>query len=121
MDFCIGDKLIEEREHKPDEEEGNDVIRIGTDVTERLAIGQLFGMSDALTNSLVDRTRSLSPFVIKYVPYGALKDVMPYLSRRAIENKSVLGGGAAAQERKLAGVAIRNRILHRTIGPDNVE
>lgn len=33
------------------------------------------GMSDALTNSLVDRTRSTSPFVIKYIPYGNLTEV----------------------------------------------
>lgn len=35
--------------------------------------------------------------------------VMPYLSRRAIENKSVLGDGQAAAERKRAwdGICVR--------------
>jgi len=80
-------------------------------VTERVAIGQLYGMSDALTNSLVDRTRSTSAFVIKYIPYGNLTEVMPYLSRRAIENKSVLGNGGAAVERKRAGAEIWSRIV----------
>lgn len=36
------------------------------------------------------------------MPYGALADVMPYLSRRAIENKSVLGDGSAQRERERA-------------------
>lgn len=81
------------------------------DVTERVAIGQLYGMSDALTNSLVDRTRCTSPFVIKYIPYGRLAEVMPYLSRRAIENKSVLGNGGAADERKRAGMELWNRLF----------
>ncbi|EGN92706.1 hypothetical protein SERLA73DRAFT_14165, partial [Serpula lacrymans var. lacrymans S7.3] len=73
--------------------ESDEIVRIGTNVTERVTLGQLYGMSDALTNYLVDKTRSSAPFVIKYVPYGALVEVMPYLSRRAIENKSVLGDG----------------------------
>lgn len=32
-------------------------------------------MTDALTNYIVDRTSSSSPFVLKYVPYGALAEV----------------------------------------------
>ena len=39
-------------------------------------------MSDALTNYLVDRTRSSSPFVIKYIPYGALSEVRVYIYGR---------------------------------------
>lgn len=89
-------------------------------------------MTDALTNYIVDRTRSSSPFMLKYVPYGALVEVchllgshnhcstqcrlsllqvMPYLSRRAIENRSVLGSGAADEERRVAGQEIRKRIF----------
>ncbi|KAF5369423.1 hypothetical protein D9758_002602 [Tetrapyrgos nigripes] len=71
-----------------DIEEG--VITVPDEVTERLTLGQLFGMNDALSDYIVQRTRSNAPMVIKYVPYGALSEVMPYLSRRAIENKSVL-------------------------------
>lgn len=69
------------------------------------------GMSDGLTNHLVDRTRTSAPFVLKYIPYGSLLEVMPYLSRRAIENKSVLGNGAAAEERRQAASEIWARIL----------
>ncbi len=33
------------------------------------------GMMATLTNSLVDRVHSSSPFVIKYIPYGRLSEV----------------------------------------------
>lgn len=68
-------------------------------------------MSDGLTDHLVERTRCASPFVLKYLPYGKLSEVMPYLSRRAIENKSVLGNGGAAIERKRAASAIMARLF----------
>ncbi|TFK57728.1 FAD-linked oxidoreductase [Heliocybe sulcata] len=92
-------------------EGGEEVFRIGEEVTERLTMGQLYGMCDELTDYLVDKTRCSAPFVIKYIPYGALSEVMPYLSRRAIENKSVLGDGAAATERKRAWAEIRKHLF----------
>jgi len=107
----ILDGLVKRHLAVRDKERGEDVVRIGGDVCERAMFGQLYGMGDALTSSLVDGTRSPSPIVIKYVPYGALKEVMPYLSRRAIENKSVLGEGGAADERRRVGAAIRKRIF----------
>ena len=36
---------------------------------------------------------------------------MPYLGRRAIENKSVLGNGVAQEERRQAGSEIMKRIF----------
>jgi len=37
---------------------------------------------------------------------------MPYLARRALENKSVLGGrGGASEERERAGKEIRRRVF----------
>ncbi|KAI9445587.1 FAD-linked oxidoreductase [Lactarius indigo] len=63
-------------------------------------------LRDTLTDRLAASVRTRAPFVIKYVPYGALSEVMPYLSRRAIENKSILGNGHAAVERKQAFDAI---------------
>ncbi|KAL0945593.1 hypothetical protein HGRIS_014752 [Hohenbuehelia grisea] len=95
----------------PIDESGDYIVRVGEDVTERVTIGQLYGMSNALTDHLVARTRSASPLIIKYVPYGALSEVMPYLSRRAIENKSVLGDGGAADERRRAGSEIWKRLF----------
>jgi proline dehydrogenase len=48
---------------------------------------QLFGMSDNLSYVLADNNYNVS----KYVPYGPVKDAVPYLIRRAKENSSVMG------------------------------
>ena len=48
---------------------------------------QLFGMSDNLSYVLAKNGYNVS----KYVPYGPVKDAIPYLSRRAQENTAVLG------------------------------
>ncbi|KAI0638877.1 FAD-linked oxidoreductase-like protein [Trametes polyzona] len=91
-------------------EEGG-AVRVGDEVAERVTVGQLYGMTAALTGHLVNRIRSSSPFVIKYIPYGRLSEVMPYLSRRAIENKSVLGDGGAQEERRRAAAEIWARLF----------
>ncbi|QCX38408.1 proline dehydrogenase [Aureibaculum algae] len=49
--------------------------------------GQLYGMSDHITYNLAKEGYNVS----KYMPYGAVRDVMPYLIRRAEENTSVAG------------------------------
>ncbi|KIY44062.1 FAD-linked oxidoreductase [Fistulina hepatica ATCC 64428] len=89
----------------------NGIVSISTPVTERLTIGQLYGMADDLSDHIVGTTMSDAPLIIKYVPYGALSEVMPYLGRRAIENKTVLGAGGASAERRRAGEEIRKRIF----------
>lgn len=48
---------------------------------------QLYGMSDHITFNLSERGYN----VVKYIPYGAVKTMMPYLFRRAEENTSVKG------------------------------
>lgn len=55
-------------------------------------------MSDDLTCWIASQfSNTDSPVVLKYIPYGALVQVMPYLSRRAIENKAVLSGDRGAK------------------------
>jgi len=82
------------------------VIELPVTVASRISFAQLYGMCDALTDHIARSTRSSVPIVDKYIPYGALSEVMPYLGRRAIENKSVLGNGATNIERKRAGEEI---------------
>jgi proline dehydrogenase len=53
----------------------------------KIYFSQLLGMSDHISYNLSSEEYN----VAKYVPYGPLKDVMPYLIRRAQENTSVKG------------------------------
>ncbi len=53
----------------------------------RLWFGQLYGMSDHITFNLAKLGFNTS----KYIPFGPVKYVMPYLIRRAEENTSVTG------------------------------
>lgn len=53
----------------------------------RVYFSQLLGMSDHISYNAAKKGFN----VVKYVPYGPVKDVLPYLIRRAKENTSIAG------------------------------
>ncbi|SIS70414.1 L-proline dehydrogenase [Belliella pelovolcani] len=66
-------ELIEEKQINPKDE--------------NVYFAQLYGMSDNISYNLANAGFN----VVKYVPYGPVEKVMPYLGRRAEENTSVAG------------------------------
>lgn len=65
---------------------------------------QLYGMCDHITNDLGRKHLS----VYKYLPYGTVDQVLPYLIRRAEENSAALGG--AIFEKSLIRKELARRI-----------
>ncbi|KAJ0393195.1 hypothetical protein P43SY_008618 [Pythium insidiosum] len=68
--------------------------------------GQLLGMCDHVSYTLGDHKYR----VFKYVPYGPIGEVLPYLVRRAQENSGLMSG--ATKEMTL----IKKEVLRRAVG-----
>ena len=80
------------------------------------------GMADTLSSTMIelfpsDASQTSFPLNSLYIPYGKIERVLPYLVRRAQENKSILQGsddsgrGGAAEQRRAVGAEIRRRLF----------
>lgn len=73
-----------------------------------LFFGQSYGMCEHVTYTLSEMRMP----VYKSIPYGSVEDTLPYLSRRAMENRSVLE--RAKRERTLMWKALKGRYIDPT-------
>jgi proline dehydrogenase len=72
---------------------------------DQVYFSQLYGMSDSISYNLAKAGYR----VVKYVPYGPVEKVMPYLSRRAAENSSI--AGQSSREFELVKKEMKRRRL----------
>lgn len=68
--------------------------------------GQLLGMADHLSYTLGGSGYK----VYKYVPYGPVHEVMPYLIRRAQENSGMMGSPAVEHEADMVNTELHRRL-----------
>jgi proline dehydrogenase len=82
---------------------------------DKVFFGQLLGMCDVITYAL----GSAGYAAYKYVPYGPVEEVMPYLSRRAMENRSLMKG--VVKERDMLWSELVRRKKHKQLqhNPNN--
>ncbi|PWN53120.1 FAD-linked oxidoreductase [Violaceomyces palustris] len=81
-------------------------LQVGEGVRGRIFFAQLYGMASVVTCRLQaafdpDSGGEGPHMILKYLPYGPLKLVLPYLIRRAVENGSIMGGGASKEKKLL--------------------
>lgn len=71
---------------------------------ERLQFAQLYGMSEALSYGLKNAGFQVS----KYLTFGPVEEVIPYLLRRAEENRGMLS--SSSLDRQLMGMELKRRL-----------
>jgi proline dehydrogenase len=69
----------------------------------RVHVAQLYGMSDHISYNMAAAGFN----VVKYLPFGPVKDVLPYLFRRAEENTSI--SGQTSRELALINAELKRR------------
>ncbi|KAF4348099.1 hypothetical protein F8388_010049 [Cannabis sativa] len=79
-------------------------------VNHRLEFAQLYGMSESLSFGL----RNAGFQVSKYMPFGPIDMVMPYLLRRAEENRGLLS--ASSLDRQLMRTELKRRLKAAIVG-----
>ncbi|KAI8873978.1 FAD-linked oxidoreductase [Ramicandelaber brevisporus] len=82
----------------------NDISKSSANVM----FGQLYGMQDAITYSLGNAGYP----IYKYIPYGPVEEVIPYLLRRVQENSAILGGGSIIERQ-----AVVSELKRRAMSP----
>ena len=93
VEFCIENKEIVFLMSGSHNENSNYLVaelmnKYGVDPkSDKVFFAQLYGMSDNISFNLAKAGYR----VVKYVPYGPVEKVMPYLTRRAAENSSIAG------------------------------
>lgn len=78
-------------------------LGIGKD-GDKLQFAQLYGMSEAMSYELKNEGFQVS----KYLPFGPVEQIMPYLVRRAEENKGVLT--TSSLDRQLMKLELQRRL-----------
>ncbi|KPP77457.1 putative proline dehydrogenase 2 [Scleropages formosus] len=126
--FCLGVKLVRgaymdkermlaAKEGRPDpiqpswKDTNKRMAELGIDKNcGSVCFGQLLGMCDHVSLTLAQHGFS----VYKSVPYGSVDDTVPYLVRRAQENRTVLQG--IRKERDLLRQEMKRRLKERLMG-----
>jgi proline dehydrogenase len=83
--------------------------REGLQPSDDVYFGQLLGMADHLTFTLGQNGYK----AYKYVPYGPVHEVVPYLLRRAQENSMLVTGKGAKREQQMLFAELKRRIFQR--------
>ncbi|KAK4687508.1 proline dehydrogenase, partial [Tremellales sp. Uapishka_1] len=93
----------------------NGKLRLREDVEGKIMVAQLYGMKDDLTDKVAatfEINETSVPVACKYLAYGTLQEVIPFLGRRAVENKSLMSGDSGAgAERKRVGDELKKRLF----------
>ena len=72
-----------------------------------ISFAQLYGMHDHTTHTLASKGYK----TFKYLPYGPVEDVIPYLLRRAQENRAIFMESKRLSDRNLLAGEIKRRLM----------